>query len=188
LVRFLSYFTNLTFIGLCAYFSASAVQTFFYSSNIERGHHRYPLQNWPRFLQYHHTLLLVTVVTFRELFPHLTGSCANVFTSSFPALLVTAVYWILLASAETFETPYSCNEIYLIFCVSFSCHKIMPAFTNVTKHALNSVFAIFEIMFTNIGPPLWVHLPVTIMLLFGYLGVAYITFANQGFYSKLCNS
>lgn len=76
-------------------------------------------------------------------------------------------------------------ELSFILAYPSHAHKIMSAFTNVTKHVLNSMFACFEIMFTNIGPPLWIHLPVTIMLLFGYLGVAYITFATQGFYSKL---
>jgi len=141
---FFSYFTNLTFIGLCAYFFASGVQTVSYFLNVKKGHHEYWLQTWPHFLQYLHTLLLTTIV-------------------SFP-IIVTIVYWVLLASAESFATPFS-------------------SFSNVTKHALNSVFALFEIFFTNIGPLPWVQLPITILLLLGYLGVAYITHATQGFYT-----
>lgn len=59
------------------------------------------------------------------------------------------------------------------------------AFSNISKHALNTVFAVFEIFLTNIGPLPWVQLPVTVLLLVGYLGVAYITHATQGFYSAL---
>lgn len=50
-------------------------------------------------------------------------------------------------------------------------------------HALNSVFAAFEIFCTHAGPTPWLHAPFLIILLAGYLGVAYITHATQGFYS-----
>ncbi|KAF9524573.1 hypothetical protein CPB83DRAFT_861156 [Crepidotus variabilis] len=141
---FFSYFTNLTFIGLCAYFFASGVQTFFYASNARKEHNRYPLQNWPGFIQYLHVLLLSTVLTF--------------------PILVTIVYWALLASSESFSTTFN-------------------AYSNISKHALNSVFALFEILFTNVGPMPWKDLPVTIIMLGGYLGVAYITHVTQGFYT-----
>jgi hypothetical protein len=29
----------------------------------------------------------------------------------------------------------------------------------------------------------WIHIPITVVILLGYLGVAYITHATQGFYS-----
>lgn len=57
------------------------------------------------------------------------------------------------------------------------------AWSNISKHALNSVFALFEIIFTNVPPMPWVDLPATIIILAAYLGVAYITHATQGFYS-----
>ncbi|KAF8803216.1 hypothetical protein BYT27DRAFT_7195795 [Phlegmacium glaucopus] len=137
---YFSYFTNLSYIGICAYFFASGVQTFAYARNNKQG---YPLQHWPRILRYLHGLLLSTVVTF--------------------PILVTVVYWALLSSPSTFETPYS-------------------TWSNISKHALNSVLALFEVFFTNIGPLAWLDLPVTIVILAGYLGVAYITHATQGIY------
>lgn len=56
--------------------------------------------------------------------------------------------------------------------------------SNISEHALNSAFALFEILLTNVAPMPWIHIPFLIVLLAGYLGVAYITFATQGFYSK----
>ncbi|KDR71903.1 hypothetical protein GALMADRAFT_253687 [Galerina marginata CBS 339.88] len=141
---FFSYFTNLTYIGICAYFFASGVQTLFYARNLKNGQEEYPLQSWPRFLRYLHRLLLTTIVTY--------------------PLLVTIVYWVLLSSSSTFATPFS-------------------AWSNISKHALNSVYAIFEIVFTNVEPMPWVDLPATIVILCGYLGVAYITHATQGIYT-----
>ena len=52
-------------------------------------------------------------------------------------------------------------------------------------HALNSVFALFEILFTHAGPTPWTHAPLIVILLACYLGVAYITRATQGFYGAL---
>lgn len=59
------------------------------------------------------------------------------------------------------------------------------AWSNLSAHAFNSAYAVFEIVLTNINPIPWVHLPVCIVLLGGYLGVAYVTQATQGFYSKI---
>ncbi|KAJ2916891.1 hypothetical protein MD484_g3492, partial [Candolleomyces efflorescens] len=145
---YFSYFTNLTFIGLCAYFFASGVQTYAYSRSCNKGSASpdlptYPLQRWHRVLQYLHVLLYTTIATF--------------------PIIVTVVYWALLASSSSFKPAFN-------------------AYSNVSKHALNSVFALFEVLLTNAGPLPWLDLPVTIVLLGGYLGVAYITHATQGFY------
>jgi uncharacterized membrane protein len=70
--RFFAAFTWLSWTGLCAYFWAAGVQTFAYGyarNQQRRGREqvgkRYPLQRWPRFLQFLHVLLLSTVTTFR---------------------------------------------------------------------------------------------------------------------------
>jgi len=139
---YFSYFTNLSYIGICAYFFASSVQTFAYAVQGKKS--EYPLQYWPRFLQYLHGLLFATIVTF--------------------PFLITIAYWVLLASASTFSTPFS-------------------AWSNISKHILNSVMAIFEITFTNVGPLLWIDMLITAVLLESYLGIAYITHATQGIYT-----
>ncbi|PPQ71918.1 hypothetical protein CVT24_008059 [Panaeolus cyanescens] len=143
--EFFSFFTNLTFIGICAYFFASGVQTIFFALKGREGSTEasYPLKGWPRFLRYLHVLLLTTVTTY--------------------PILVTIVFWILLASSETFATTFS-------------------SWSNISKHALNAVFALFEIIFTNIAQAPWIDLPVTIVILAMYLGLAYLTKATQGFY------
>ncbi len=48
---------------------------------------------------------------------------------------------------------------------------------------MNTGYALFEITLTNAGPNSWWHLPLCIIVLACYLGVAYITHATQGFYS-----
>ncbi len=148
--RYFSFFTELTYIGLVSYFWASSVQTFFFA----RSRAVYPLQNWPRPLQFLHLLLHTTIVTY--------------------PIIVTAVFWGLIATPETFSSRWS-------------------AWVNISEHALNTVFAAFEIFCTNASPSFganpqglsmpWIHLPFLIILLAGYLGVAYITHATQGFYS-----
>jgi len=141
---YFSYFTNLSYIGICSYFFASGVQTLSYANNLKRGGKNYPLQHWPRILQYLHVLLLSTIVTF--------------------PILVTIVFWVLLSSPSTFAIPFS-------------------TWSNISRHALNSILAVFEIALTNIGPLPWIDLPPTILFLGCYLGVAYITHATQGIYS-----
>ncbi|KAH7334991.1 hypothetical protein B0J17DRAFT_672329 [Rhizoctonia solani] len=147
---FFSYFTNLTYIGLCSYMWAASVQTIAYALRTRRFHtdsgarREYPLQRWPRILQFLHLVLWSTVTTF--------------------PFIVTVVYWVLLASSETFATRYS-------------------SWNNITVHAMNSAFALFEVLLTRAGPMPWSHIPFLIIFLAGYLGVAYITYETQGFYT-----
>ncbi|KAJ8584955.1 hypothetical protein M405DRAFT_853821 [Rhizopogon salebrosus TDB-379] len=138
---FLSYFTDLSYIGLVAYFWASSVQTIAYAV---WGQKTYPLQSWPRILQFLHVLLYTTITVF--------------------PIIVTIVFWSLLSSSSTFATQYS-------------------AWSNISQHAMNSGFALFEIILTNAGPSPWSHITPGFLLLACYLGVAYITHATQGFYT-----
>jgi hypothetical protein len=79
---YFSYFTKLSYIGLCAYFWAAGVQTFLYArgrrpgshpsppSEYEYGYgHGYLLQKWPGTLQFLHVWLGVTAMTFRKCSP-----------------------------------------------------------------------------------------------------------------------
>ncbi|KAJ6599725.1 hypothetical protein DFH09DRAFT_1303103 [Mycena vulgaris] len=54
-----SYFTQLSYIGLAAYYCAAAVQTLAYAR-----YGRYPLRRWPRALQALHVLLQSTITSF----------------------------------------------------------------------------------------------------------------------------
>jgi len=138
---YFSYFTELTYIGLLSYFWAAGVQTLVFAL---RGCTKYPLQTWPRALQFLHILLYSTITTF--------------------PILVTIVFWSLLASSATFDTRFS-------------------TWSNISLHAINTAFALFEILFTNVAPMPWLHLPFLVIFLAGYLGVAYITHKTQGFYT-----
>ncbi|KIM76712.1 hypothetical protein PILCRDRAFT_826110 [Piloderma croceum F 1598] len=138
---FFSYFTDLSLIGLTAYFWAAGIQTLAYTL---RGEKTYPLQRWPRFLQFLHRLLYSSITTF--------------------PIVTTVTYWALLSGADTFATRYN-------------------TWSNISEHLLNTVFALFEILFTHCGPSPWSHLIFLIIFLAGYLGVAYITHATEGFYT-----
>jgi len=136
---FLSYFTNLAYIGLTSYYWAAAVQTFFYAR-----YGRYPLQRWPRLLQGLHVLLQSTITVF--------------------PFIVTVVYWAILSGPLSFDNT-------------------LDGWENTSIHAMNSAFALFEIFFTNSPPAPWLMIPFHILMLCGYLAVAYITHATQGFYT-----
>jgi len=139
---YLSFFTKLSYIGLCAYFWASSVQTLAYASRKDKA--SYPLQRWPRALQLMHSLLWTTITNF--------------------PFVITPVYWSIIATPELLATTYDIWE-------------------NTSVHALNSVFALFEIFFSRAGPQPWSHTLILILLLGGYVGVAYITHATQGIYT-----
>lgn len=88
------YFTRLTFIGVTAYFSAAAFHTGFFVLSLrqlKRGKVSrapwYPLQKWPRVLQFLHLWLFSTIITM--------------------PVVVTAVYWAFLADASTFADPFT---------------------------------------------------------------------------------
>ncbi|KAF3934624.1 hypothetical protein ABW20_dc0102205 [Dactylellina cionopaga] len=75
---------------------------------------------------------------------------------------VTAVYWAVLF--DGFEDKYD-------------------AWSNISVHALNATVAFLEIMIPRTNPLPWLHIPWFILILGGYLGIAYITKATQGFYT-----
>jgi hypothetical protein len=80
--------------------------------------------------------------------------------TTFP-LLVTIAYWTLLYS------PYTTH---------------FDLWSNISQHALNSAFALFEILFTRINPAPWIHLPFLVLLLACYIGLAYLTHCTKGVY------
>lgn len=45
------------------------------------------------------------------------------------------------------------------------------------------MWAIFELLFSAAPSPPWIHIPCLILFLAGYLGLAYVTHATQGFYT-----
>jgi hypothetical protein len=81
---------------------------------------------------------------------------------TFP-FLVTIVYWAVLYPGSWFPYRYD-------------------AWTNVSQHAINSLFALFEAFLTRTNPRPWIHLPFIIIILALYLGLAYLTRYTQGFY------
>lgn len=78
--------------------------------------------------------------------------------------LVTIVYWGVLYKGSWFKLEYD-------------------AWGNISKHGLNSAFALFELVVPRTLHPFWIHIPYLILILLGYLAVAYVTLASQGFYT-----
>ncbi|KAI4847570.1 hypothetical protein E4T44_04431 [Aureobasidium sp. EXF-8845] len=56
------------------------------------------------------------------------------------------------------------------------------AWSNISQHALNSVFAFAEIVIPRTLPHPWINIVPIVILLALYLGLAYLTHSTQGFY------
>ena len=111
---YFSYFTDITFISLTFYLLFAALHTLVYAFT-----GRFPLNRWYRPFQLAYTILFTTIITF--------------------PIVVTVVYWSLLASKSTFATTYS-------------------TWSNISKHAMNSGFAVFEILFSAVVKQPWSHI------------------------------
>lgn len=79
-------------------------------------------------------------------------------------LIVTIVFWGIL-----YEGPW--------FPVQFT------AWTNVSQHAMNAGFALFEMVIPRTEPPSAVHILWLVVVLALYLCLAYVTHATRGFYT-----
>jgi hypothetical protein len=55
--------------------------------------------------------------------------------------------------------------------------------SNTSQHALNSFYALFEIIFPRTSPLPWLDIIPIVILLALYLGLAYVTHATEGFYT-----
>jgi len=78
------------------------------------------------------------------------------------APLLTIVYWAILKDADTFSTP-------------------LNSWNNISFHALNTVFVVIEVMSCRVPMP-WGYLPLCVITLGLYLGLAYLVHAVQDFY------
>ncbi|KAF8175552.1 hypothetical protein BJ912DRAFT_1147056 [Pholiota molesta] len=163
---FFSYFTNLTYIGICAYFLASGTQTILYAEISKAGQQRYPLQSWPQVLRCLHIFLLATITTFPILVTN--DHCVL----GFAVVVFDLCYTLLLYVTHSLSSRVEDRVLYVLL-----------AWSNISKHAFNTAFALFEICFTNIEPNPWEHLIMTLVVLGAYLGLAYVTHATQGFYT-----
>ena len=55
--------------------------------------------------------------------------------------------------------------------------------SQVSRHGLNSLFALLEIILPATNPPPFLHLVCLVIILALYVALAYLTFATQGFYT-----
>ncbi|CAH0041822.1 hypothetical protein V2G26_011219 [Clonostachys chloroleuca] len=100
-----------------------------------------------------------------ESFPRFLQALHSLFYTTIVTypFLVTIVYWVVLFRGPWFDTE-------------------IEGWSNVTQHGLNSAFALFEIFIPRTEPMLWIHLLWVLIMLAAYLGLAYLTYATQGFY------
>jgi hypothetical protein len=77
-------------------------------------------------------------------------------------ILVTAIFWGIL-----FRSWWT---------------QSFPQWSNISEHALNSLFALFEIIVPRTRPAPWIHALWIVVILALYLGLAYLTHATRGIY------
>lgn len=99
-----------------------------------------------------------------------------------PAFVVTIAYWTLLASSDTFATPFSGTIRFPAVCTRLLTPPSTLAWDNTSVHILNSVFTLSEILLTFLGPIPWLYLPLCIFIIGLYIALAYVTYASQHFY------
>ncbi|MCJ1252607.1 hypothetical protein MMC24_000413 [Lignoscripta atroalba] len=78
-------------------------------------------------------------------------------------ILVTIVFWVILYSGPWFPVEFD-------------------AWHNISQHALNSFYCLFEILIPRTSPPPPFHVVCLVLILALYLALAYLTHATQGFY------
>ncbi|KAJ7106284.1 hypothetical protein C8R44DRAFT_534195, partial [Mycena epipterygia] len=78
-------------------------------------------------------------------------------------LIVTIVFWALLSSPSTFGMRFG-------------------AWSNISIYAINTPFALFEILLTDAPPAPRLALPVVVLVLALYFALAYVVHATQGSY------
>ncbi|KAI1209721.1 uncharacterized protein F4807DRAFT_87678 [Annulohypoxylon truncatum] len=84
--------------------------------------------------------------------------------TSYP-FIVTIVYWGILYPYGGAWFP-----------------DVYDGWSNISQHALNSFFALFEILVPRTQPQPWIHVLWLIVILAFYLALAYLTRATKGFY------
>jgi uncharacterized membrane protein len=72
--------------------------------------------------------------------------------------------------------------VYWVELYTGSFSSVYDAWSNVSEHAINSSFALFELLLTRTNPPPWIHVLWLIFILALYLCLAYLTHYTQGFY------
>ncbi|PFH56791.1 hypothetical protein XA68_15986 [Ophiocordyceps unilateralis] len=92
-----------------------------------------------------------------------------------------ALHSLFYSSVVTFPFLVSLTYWAVLYRAWFP--SAFDAWRNFSQHALNSVFALFEILVPRVRPLPWIHLPWLALILLAYLAIAFITLADQGFYT-----
>lgn len=148
-----SFFTNLTYWGLAFYFLVSALHTCSYWLTGTPF-----LARWPKPLQIAHGMFYSTIVVY----PWIVTGKRLCLVALYRTDTVAVVYWGILYAGH-FDSAFS-------------------TWTNTSQHALNSAYALFEIVVPRTAPLPFLHLVPIIVILALYLALAYLTYATEGFF------
>ncbi|KAL2370832.1 hypothetical protein RJ035_005546 [Blastomyces gilchristii] len=187
--RSFSYFTSLSFLGVLVYFLVAGIHTVLYA----RQGRSVLFDKWPRWLRALHSLLYTTIVCY----PFVV--VAIYWSLLYKAGSVQSQLWVWGNVSPMFPlAPYPLAphpRPSLSFCIHITPLKhiyildimltgyLSPSpKSQISKHVLPAIFAVFEIVFSTAPPPPLLHFPFLILLLLLYLGVAYITHAAEGFW------
>ncbi|KAH7099599.1 hypothetical protein BKA62DRAFT_758524 [Auriculariales sp. MPI-PUGE-AT-0066] len=97
-------------------------------------------------------------------------------------IVLQALHLILLASVRTL--PIIVSIVFWTFLAKGgSLKSALGRYLNISVHALNSVFALFEVFATHTPRSAWFNTIIMVVILGLYVCVAYITHAAQGFYT-----
>ncbi len=135
--RWFAYFTHLTYLGLCAYFFASGLQTTVYAWG---DNHRYLLRTWPRFLQIVHEFLWSNVMSFSPLVTLVYWGLLNPPLPTFAAALVSISMHALNSVFCTFEV-FCTNTPAPIWWYAVPCDAVLALYCG-----MNYIFATPELL------------------------------------------
>ncbi|PNS20436.1 hypothetical protein CAC42_5886 [Sphaceloma murrayae] len=149
-----SFFTVLTWYGLGFYFLVSAIHGFIYSARGRVGLASNGIAFDTEAGAREHVGGFKGVLRWAHGWYYAT-------VTTFP-FLVTGVFWGLLANGALYS-PFS-------------------TWNNISEHALNSVFALFEVLVPRTEATPWIHILPCVVLLAMYLGLTYLSYSINGFY------
>lgn len=142
-----SYFTILTYWGLAFYFAVSAGHGFAYALRGPSG------------------LSVGSMADYAGAPEPMSGGkralrlahSAYYATVTVLPFIVTAVFWGVLAGNALFDQ--------------------FAVWSNISEHALNSAFALFEVVVPRSDPNPWIHAVVVVVILALYLALSFVSFA-----------
>ena len=97
-------------------------------------------------------------------------------------MLVTIVFWAILYTPPFFPVRFNAWSNVIGSLGLSACYGFVLTKRQLSQHAFNSFFCLFEILVPRTNPPPLLHLAFLVVILALYLALAYLTHYTQGFY------